>query len=145
MADHDPLSLDNQLCFSLYSTSLAITQFYKPLLEPIGLTYPQYLVMLILWKEDGLSLINIARQLGQQPGALTPVLKRMAEQGLLTRERSNEDERQLKIHLTDNGRDLRAQALMVNRCLFEKCGISTAQLLKLKAELDELRAKIQSS
>lgn len=140
----DPLALDNQLCFSLYATSLAITQFYKSLLEPLGLTYPQYLIMLILWREDGLALIDVANRLGQKPGALTPVLKRMAEQGLLTRGRNVEDERQLQIFLTAHGRTLRDPALNVNRCVFEQCGLGVDQQVKLKAELDALRESIQA-
>ncbi|HEX4843633.1 MAG TPA: MarR family transcriptional regulator [Limnobacter sp.] len=143
MNNPDPLALENQLCFSLYSTSLAITQLYKPLLAPLGLTYPQYLVMLILWQEDGLSLINVARQLGQQPGALTPVIKRMAEQGLLTRNRSTEDERQLQIHLTDAGKRMKDHAMDIHRCILEQCGVSSAVLMKLKNELDDLRQRVQ--
>lgn len=143
MIDSDPLALDNQLCFSLYSTSLAVTQLYKPLLADLGLTYPQYLVMMILWKEDGLSLINIARQLGQQPGALTPVIKRMAEQGFLTRNRSAEDERQLQIFLTDSGKRLRDNALEVNRCIVERCDLTPQEILDLKNKLDVLRRSIQ--
>lgn len=144
MTDKDPLALENQLCFSLYATSLAITQFYKPLLEPLGLTYPQYLVMLILWKQDGVPLIEIARQLGQKPGALTPVLKRMAEEGFLTRDRSATDERELEIHLTKKGIALRDEALVVNRCLFEKSSLSSSRLLEIKADLDALRTRIQA-
>ncbi|WP_370262953.1 MarR family winged helix-turn-helix transcriptional regulator [Limnobacter sp.] len=143
MNHRDPLALENQLCFSLYSTSLAITQLYKPLLASLGLTYPQYLVMMILWREDGVSLINIARQLGQQPGALTPVIKRMAEQGLLTRSRSTEDERQLEIHLTDHGRALKDRASHVRQCVFERCGMSEEALMNLKHELDGLRNRVQ--
>jgi DNA-binding MarR family transcriptional regulator len=142
MKFENPLDLDNQLCFSLYATSLAITQVYKPMLAKLGLTYPQYLVMLILWKEDGVSLITIARQLGQQPGALTPVIKRMAEQGLLTRNRSSADERQLQIYLTETGKAIREQVVQVHSCVFEKCGMTTEELLRLKGELDELRSRL---
>jgi MarR family transcriptional regulator, organic hydroperoxide resistance regulator len=143
MKFENPLALDNQLCFALYSTSLAVTQVYKPLLEPLGLTYPQYLVMIILWQKDGVSLINIARQLGQQPGALTPVIKRMAEQGFLTRNRSAEDERQLEIYLTDAGKALRDKVVDVHACVFDKCGMTTEDLLALKSELDALRERVQ--
>ena len=136
------LQLDNQLCFALYSASLAMTKSYKPLLDALELTYPQYLVMLILWKEDGVSLISIARQLGQQPGALTPVIKRMAEQGLLTRNRSSADERQLQIYLTETGKAIREQVVHVQSCVFEKCGMSPEELLRLKGELDELRDRL---
>jgi DNA-binding MarR family transcriptional regulator len=137
----DPLVLENQLCFSVYATSLAITQFYKPLLEFLGLTYPQYLIMLILWREDGLPLSELASRLGQKSGALTPVVKRMAEQGLLTRGRNEEDERQLQIFLTPQGLALRHQALTVNRCVSERCGLGATQQLALKTELDALRER----
>ena len=142
MKIENPLALDNQLCFSLYSASLAMTQIYKPLLQPLGLTFPQYLVMMILWKEDGVSLITVARKLGQQPGALTPVIKRMAEQGLLTRNRSTDDERQLQIFLTDAGKELRDKALGVYSCVFEQCDMSVEELVRLKTELDGLRDRL---
>ena len=142
MKTENPLALDNQLCFSLYATSLAITQVYKPLLQPLGLTFPQYLVMMILWKEDGVSLINVARQLGQQPGALTPVIKRMAEQGLLTRNRSADDERQLQIYLTDEGKRIREQALDVYACVVGQCGMTPMDIHRLKCELDALRERL---
>lgn len=142
MKTENPLALDNQLCFSLYATSLAITQVYKPLLQPLGLTFPQYLVMMILWKEDGVSLINVARQLGQQPGALTPVIKRMAEQGLLTRNRSMDDERQLQIYLTPEGKRIREKALDVYACVVDQCGMSLEEIHRLKCELDALRDRL---
>ncbi|HEX4857109.1 MAG TPA: MarR family transcriptional regulator [Limnobacter sp.] len=142
MKPENPLALDNQLCFSLYSASLAITQVYKPLLKPLGLTFSQYLVMMVLWQEDGVSLINVARKLGQQPGALTPVIKRMAEQGLLTRNRSADDERQLEIHLTEEGRNVREKALDVYACMVEKCGLSSQDFHRLRCELDQLRDRL---
>lgn len=142
MKIENPLALDNQLCFSLYATSLAITQVYKPLLQPLGLTFPQYLVMMILWKEDGVSLISVARQLGQQPGALTPVIKRMAEQGLLTRNRSADDERQLQIYLTEEGKRIREKALDIYACVVDKCGMTPMDFNRLKSELDALRERL---
>ena len=142
MKPENPLALENQLCFSLYATSLAITQVYKPLVQPLGLTFPQYLVMMILWKEDGVSLINVARQLGQQPGALTPVIKRMAEQGLLTRNRSADDERQLQIYLTEEGKRIRDKALDVYDCVVDQCGMSLEEIHRLKCELDALRERL---
>jgi len=144
MTDQNPLLLDQQLCFSLYSTSLAMTQAYKPYLDPLGLTYPQYLVLLILWEEDGLGLKTIADRLGQKSGALTPVIKRMESEGLIIRKRSPEDERQLQISLTEQGRALRQQALEVNRCVFESCNTDVTRLLQMKTELDTLRGKLLS-
>jgi DNA-binding MarR family transcriptional regulator len=139
------LALENQLCFALYSTSLAMTQFYKPLLEPLGLTYPQYLILLVLWSEDGVALNRLASRLGQKSGALTPVIKRLAEQGFLTRGRSVQDERQLEIFLTPAGEALRHQALALNRCVSAQCGLGVEQQAALKAELDDLRKRIQQS
>ena len=106
----DIMPLDRQLCFSLYSASLAMTQLYKPLLEPLGLTYPQYLIMLILWEHDGVSLKDIGTKLGQKSGALTPVLKRLEQDGLVERVRDEKDERALNIRLTEKGKELRTEA-----------------------------------
>jgi MarR family transcriptional regulator, organic hydroperoxide resistance regulator len=141
MKNDNPLALDNQVCFSLYATSLAITQAYKPLLAPLGLTYPQYLIMLILWEEDGVSLNHICKRLGQQPGALTPVLKRMEEDGLLKRNRSQNDERQLEIFLTQRGKMLEAEGLKVNRCMIDTAAAPPEHLQEIKQALDALRAK----
>ena len=99
MKDEDRLKLDQQLCFALYSTSLAMTKVYKPLLEAVGLTYPQYLMMLVLWESDGLTLKELAKRLHQDSGALTPVLKRLEAEGYVTRKRSLQDERNLSICL----------------------------------------------
>ena len=140
----NPLLLDNQLCFSLYSTSLAVTQIYKPLLEPLGLTYPQYLIMLILWEKEGLGLKDICERLSQKPGALTPVIKRMEKDGLVLRQKNAEDERQLEIYLTDHGRSLKREALAVNACLVSSCNLSLDDLNELKTRLDQLRSQLNS-
>jgi len=140
----NPLLLDNQLCFSLYSTSLAVTQIYKPLLEPLGLTYPQYLVMLILWEKEGLGLKDICERLSQKPGALAPVIKRMEKDGLITRTKNTEDERQLEIYLTEHGKSLQANALEVNACLVSSCNISIDELSDLKSRLDKLRGQLNN-
>lgn len=142
MSNKDILALDNQLCFSLYATSLAITQLYKPMLEPLNLTYPQYLVMMILWESDGVSLNHIAGLLGQQPGAITPVIKRLAEQGYLNKARCENDERQLQICLTAEGRALKDKAYDINNCIVKQCGLEREDLGKLKSELDEIRRRI---
>ncbi|GGP86755.1 MarR family winged helix-turn-helix transcriptional regulator [Shewanella ulleungensis] len=137
-----PIKLDNQLCFSVYSTSLAITQLYKPLLESIGLTYTQYLIMLIMWEQDGLSLKNVASRLGQQSGALTPVIKRLESDGLLKRIRDPLDERMLCMQLTDKGQQLQSQAQHVHDCIIEQCGINLTEITELKNKLDLFRAKL---
>ncbi|MBC3766841.1 MarR family winged helix-turn-helix transcriptional regulator [Neptunicella marina] len=136
------LLLDNQLCFALYSASLAMTQLYKPHLEKLGLTYPQYTILLILWEQDARSLKDIANQLGQKSGSLTPVIKRMEADGLVQRKRGVENDRTLSIELTSKGEALKQQALMVNQCVFEACGTDVAELTELKNKLVSLKNQI---
>ncbi|MCW4630660.1 MULTISPECIES: MarR family winged helix-turn-helix transcriptional regulator [Marinomonas] len=142
MNSDNPLLLDNQLCFALYSTSLAMTQFYKEPLSAIGLTYPQYTVMLILWEQDGVSLKHISDALGQKSGALTPVIKRMEADGLVQRLRGVDDDRSLSICLTEKGEQLREQGLQVNRCVAEACGIGMDEVVALREQLVALRKKL---
>lgn len=137
------LRLDNQLCFALYSTSLMMTKAYKPLLEKIGLTYPQYLVMLILWQQDGIGLKDIGEQLFIDSGALTPVIKRMEAMGLLTRIRPAHNERSLEISLTAQGQQLKVAATEVNQQIGLQCGIALADIQQLRDELQQLRSQIQ--
>ncbi|SHE36236.1 MarR family winged helix-turn-helix transcriptional regulator [Vibrio gazogenes] len=139
MADNNALLLDNQLCFALYSTSLAMTQMYKPLLEPLGLTYPQYLVLLILWEQDGIGLKDIGERLGQKSGALTPVIKRMEQEGLVNRTRQLHDERSLDVRLTPKGQQLKEEAVKISQCLLESCGIPSRELLDMKEKIIMLR------
>ena len=136
------LQLDNQLCFALYSASLAMTKSYKPLLDALDLTYPQYLVMLILWQQDGIALKDIAQKLFTESGALTPALKRMQEMGLLLRARSPHSERTLEIRLTDKGRELKQRALKVNETVALNCGMGLAQMQQLRDQLVQLRAQL---
>ena len=136
------LQLDNQLCFALYSASLAMTKSYKPLLDALDLTYPQYLVMLILWQQDGIALKDIAQKLFTESGALTPVLKRMQEMGLLLRARSPHSERTLEIRLTDKGRELKQRALKVNETVALNCGMGLEQMQQLRDQLVQLRAQL---
>lgn len=137
------LKLDNQLCFALYSASLAMTKTYKPLLEKLGLTYPQYLIMLILWQQDGLALKDIADKLFTESGALTPVLKRLQEMGLLIRSRSPQSERTLEIRLTEQGRALRHDALLVNQQIAAGCGFTLNEMQQLRDQLIDLRQRLQ--
>ena len=136
------LQLDNQLCFALYSASLAMTKSYKPLLDALELTYPQYLVMLILWQQDGIALKDIAQKLFTESGALTPVLKRMQDMGLLLRSRSAHSERTLEIRLTDKGRELKQQAIKVNETMALSCGMELAQMQQLRDQLIQLRQQL---
>ncbi|MBN8444136.1 MAG: MarR family transcriptional regulator [Gammaproteobacteria bacterium] len=142
-ASPEALRLDNQLCFALYSTSLMMTKAYKPLLDKIGLTYPQYLVMLILWQQDGIGLKDISEQLFIDSGALTPVIKRMEVMGLLTRVRPAHNERSLEISLTAQGQQLKTAAAQINQQIGIQCGIALADIQHLRQELQQLRQQIQ--
>lgn len=136
------LQLDQQLCFALYSTSLAMTKVYKPLLDKLGLTYPQYLIMLILWQNDGLALKDVGEQLQIDSGALTPVIKRMEAMGLLVRTRNPHNERTLEIRLSKAGWAMREQAVQVNRTIGLSCGMAEAEIHGLRRELVQLRAEL---
>ncbi len=142
-ASKEALRLDNQLCFALYSTSLMMTKAYKPLLDKIGLTYPQYLVMLILWQQDGIGLKDIGEQLFIDSGALTPVIKRMEAMGLLTRVRPAHNERSLEISLTAQGQQLKTAAAQINQQIGLQCGIALTDIQNLRQELQQLRSQIQ--
>jgi DNA-binding MarR family transcriptional regulator len=139
MKDEDRLKLDQQLCFALYSTSLAMTKVYKPLLEAIGLTYPQYLMMLVLWESDGLTLKELAKRLHQDSGALTPVLKRLEAEGYVTRKRSLQDERNLSIELTAAGKNLRKKAEEINGSVQLACALGDDDIGQLRSNLIKLR------
>lgn len=139
------LQLDNQLCFALYSTSLAMTKTYKPALEKLGLTYPQYLIMLILWQQDGVALKDIADKLFTESGALTPVLKRLQEMGLLIRSRSPQSERTLEIRLTAAGQALKQQALGVSQSIAAGCGMTLQNMVALRDQLIALRQQLNKA
>ncbi|MDO6388145.1 MarR family winged helix-turn-helix transcriptional regulator [Uliginosibacterium sp. 31-12] len=136
------LKLDNQLCFALYSTSLAMTKVYKPLLARLGLTYPQYLVMLVLWEQDGLTVSALGERLFLDSGTLTPLLKRLEAQGMLLRARSAEDERQVIVSLSDTGRALREEALAVPQAVLCATACTIPELQTMTAELQRLRRKL---
>jgi len=136
------LQLDAQLCFALYSTSLAMTKRYKPLLDALGLTYPQYLVMLALWERDGCTVSELGERLVLDSGTLTPLLKRMQSADLLQRERDSADERRVHVTLTDTGRALRAQAELIPAQLLQQTQCDVADLRALTQSLQELRARL---
>jgi DNA-binding MarR family transcriptional regulator len=139
----DPLSLERQVCFALAVTNRAVLAVYRPLLEPLGLTHPQYLVMLALWdnsKADGeaLSVKDIAALLQMDSATLSPMLKRLQAQGLITRSRSAVDERTTHIELSPNGQKLRQQALKVPPAVVERLGVELAELEDLHAVLTRI-------
>jgi len=144
----DALLLDRQLCFALYSASRALTRAYGPLLEPLGITYPQYVVFLALWERDGRPVHELGTCLGLDSGTLTPLLKRLEERGLVERRRDREDERVVKIYLTADGKALRAKAKRIPQAIAEKTGYDVtdpkqlAALGKLRDELTALTARL---
>jgi len=139
------LKLDHQLCFALYAASLAMTKYYKPLLDPLGLTYPQYLVMLVLWERDGITVSQLGQRLALDSGTLTPLLKRLEAATLVRRLRDAVDERRVLLHLTPSGRALKAKALSVPENVACAAGCSLDELAALTARLKALRAQISES
>ena len=139
------LSLDRQLCFSLYSASLAMTRLYKPLLAPLGLTYPQYLVMLALWEEDGLTVSALGERLQLDSGTLTPLLKRLEAQGEVRRTRDTADERRVLVQLTPQGRALKAQARRIPRAVGRASGCELEEIVSLTQRLTALRDTLLSA
>jgi DNA-binding MarR family transcriptional regulator len=146
MPDGAPVpTLDDQLCFALYSTAHAVTRAYKPMLDEYGLTYPQYLVLLVLWEQDGLSVKEIGERLFLDSGTLTPLLKRMEAAGFLRRARDPKDERQLRVNLTAKAQELRSKARDIAYKLFCDFGRPLPQLAALKDELNDLRDQLHKS
>ncbi|MFD1810651.1 MarR family winged helix-turn-helix transcriptional regulator [Rhodococcus gannanensis] len=132
------LALDNQLCFALYAASRAMTATYRPMLDELGLTYPQYLVMLTLWERDGRGVREIGDALDLDSGTLSPLLKRMEALGIIERRRQSDDERRVLIHLTEPGRDLRESARDIPRHLASCAAMPPDELLALRSTLKEL-------
>ena len=138
----DWLALDHQLCFALYAASLAMTKLYKPLLDPLGLTYPQYLVMLVLWEGDGVTVSQVGDRLALDSGTLTPLLKRLQTAGLLQRLRDTADERRVFLQLTPTGRALKARARRVPVVVAEASGCGLGDITKLTQQLQALRQQL---
>jgi len=134
-----PVPLDDQLCFAVYSAGMAIQRAYKPLLDGLGLTYPQYLVLNVLWREDGQTVGGIAERLALESSTLTPLLKRLEAAGLVRRTRNPDNERQVMVELTGRGRDLRARAGCLGEALLAASGQSPAQLAELNRDIKRLR------
>ena len=136
------LRLDNQVCFALYSASLAMTKLYKPLLDDIGLTYPQYLVMLVLWEQDGITVSELGERLYLDSGTLTPLLKRLEASGHIRRTRDAQDERRVRIALTAQGLGLRDQAERIPHCVLESSQCTLPELVALTSQLKTLRERL---
>ncbi|MEQ2352897.1 MarR family winged helix-turn-helix transcriptional regulator [Pseudoalteromonas piscicida] len=142
MSQSNPqLNLDNQICFRLYSASRQVTRLYQPLLKEVGLTYPQYIVLLILWEQDGQLVKEIGERAELNSNTLTPLLKRLAERGLVTRSKNPDDERQTFIHLTEAGKALEQSCACIPAQMMTKAGLSMEQIQLLKQSLDVLMAQ----
>jgi DNA-binding MarR family transcriptional regulator len=142
--DDRALLLDNQLCFALYSASLAMTKLYKPLLESMGLTYPQYLVMLALWERDGETVSALGDRLHLDSGTLTPLLKRLEAADLVSRLRDATDERRVLIRLTAAGRRLKARAARIPTCVLQAAQCNLDEVTALTRQIQSLRDRLSA-
>ncbi len=140
-----PLPVSDMICFSLYSATHAMQAAYKPLLDQVGLTYPQYLVLTVLWQTDGQSVGQIGQTLQLESNTLTPLLKRMEGQGLVTRSRSREDERQVMVSLTEAGNALQNRAAHIPACILEKSGMTLQALTALRDQINALRGHLRAA
>lgn len=138
------LHLDQQLCFALYSASLAMTKAYQPLLARLSLTYPQYLVMLVLWENDGVTVSDIGKRLFLESGTLTPLLKRLESLGFVVRLRDTEDERRVRVKLTGAGLRVKADAGPLPECIMSKIACTPNDLLSLTADIKKLRDRLNT-
>jgi MarR family transcriptional regulator, organic hydroperoxide resistance regulator len=138
------LRLDNQICFAVYSAAHAFNRVYKPLLDRLGLTYPQYLVMLVLWERDGVALKEIGERLHLDSGTLTPLLKRLEQAGLIKRTRSTEDERRVLIDLTAPGAALKDKARALPPSILAASQCSVTELMAVKNEIVALRDRLNA-
>ena len=141
----DPLLLDNQLCYALYAAAHRMTKSYRPMLERMGLTYPQYLVLLVLWETDGITVSEIGRRLRLDSGTLTPVLKRLENAGFVLRSRRRSDEREVEIALTSHGRALRAEAVAVRESVMCQLHMSEPEVQAMRADLNALIENLSAS
>ena len=134
-----PVPLDDQLCFALYGASMAMTRAYKPLLDKLGITYPQYLVLHALWEEDGRTIGQLAERLSLESSTITPLVKRLEAAGFVTRARNPGDERHVHVRLTQRGEDLRAESVCLAEAVFARTGMSYADVQSLTEKVQRLR------
>lgn len=138
MTQFENLKLKNQLCFALYAATSAITRAYRTKLIKVGLTYTQYLVLMVLWEKDGLSVKDIAKELHLDSATITPLLKRLETEGFVTRERSLIDERIVNVFLTNHGRDIQSQVAEMQKGIACQTGLLDDQFIELRSSLHEL-------
>ncbi len=142
LANDEILRLENQLCFALYAATRTITKTYREKLSPLGLTYPQYLVLIVLWEEDGPTITSIGRRLMLDSGTLTPLIKRLEGMGVVERRRGVEDEREVQVYLTDAGRKIKGSVLDARCFVGCRLGMSEPEILALRAELMDMIARL---
>lgn len=140
----DYLQLDKQLCFPLYAASRLLTRLYQPLLEPLGITYPQYIVLMILWEDAPCSVSHIGGRAQLATNTLTPLLKRLELLGILERQRADQDERVVNVVLTTKGKALRNKCACIPEQLFKRAGYPLQEGILLKKQLDDFLAHLQS-
>jgi len=143
--EESPLKLENFLCYAIYSTANAVTRAYQPRLAALGLTYPQYLVMVVLWEQENQTVTAIGAKLNLDSGTLTPLLKRLEAAGLITRRRDKSDERQVLIALTDAGRAMKEHAEAVPVAMGQAFGCSMEEAMGMRSELIALRDNLVAS
>ncbi len=143
MENTESLQLKNQVCFPLYALSKEITKLYRPMLEELDMTYPQYLVMMVLWEKDGLTVSEVGEKLLLDSGTLTPLLKRLENKSFIDRKRKKEDERVVELFLTEEGRNLQQKACSIPKEMIQKIDIKTEDLVQLKNLLETILNKIQ--
>ena len=136
--------LSSHICFATYATAHAFNRVYKPLLDPLGLTYPQYLVLLVLWEKDSLTVKEVGQPLSLDSGTLTPLLKRLESAGIVRRTRDPHDERQVRVSLTKQGHDLKMPAMKLWKELLCATGLAADDLRALKDQLDRLRRNLDA-
>ena len=142
MARPSHLTLDEQLCFSLYATSIAINRTYKPMLDGLGITYPQYLVLSTLWERDGRGISEIAHRLSLEPSTITPLVKRLEQAGFVARRRDLQDERQVQVHLTKQGAALEADTTCLAETLLRRSGMKMDEIAALNERIRTLWAAL---
>ncbi len=140
-----PLPLNEQLCFSLYSASMAINRAYKPMLDALGITYPQYLVLHVLWESDGRTVGAIAERLALESSTVTPLVKRLETAGLVARARNPKDERQVQVRLTEAGLAIREQCGCLGEALLARSGMKIADLAALNTKVQALRDSLSQA
>lgn len=143
MENQESLKLENQLCFPLYVIAKEITGLYRPFLDELDLTYPQYLVMMVLWENDGLPVNHIGEKLYLDSGTLTPLLKRLEAKGLIIRKRKKEDERVVEVFITESGKSLQSKACEIPEKMYRKLDLSQEEWLDLKKSVQKILTKIE--